>query len=118
MKYAVYSTRGDHWSFESRERFPIPESEWQKYLASDSEFRPAGLAQAMSQGGVGEPITLERDGHWEWIGHPTAIDDLPTFQYLRAGLIARAPDEHTLEKANRVAIALQARVISDDYEIL
>lgn len=40
MRYAVYITRANHWSFEHRDRDPIAETEWFNYAANDPEFRP------------------------------------------------------------------------------
>jgi hypothetical protein len=117
MKYAVYITRGDHWSFESRERFPILESEWLAYLASDEDFRPAKPVEARPVNGIGKSFSVELKDHWEWTGHPLAGSAIPTFQFLRAGLIVRAPDSYTLAKAKQVAEALKARIISDEEEV-
>ena len=117
MRHAVYITRAEHWSFESRERVPITEPEWLTYLASDTEFQPAAPARAVPLAGTGPTFVIERPKCWEWLGHPLAPAEMPTFQYLRGGLIVCAPDDHTLRKACAVAQALQARVISDEEEI-
>lgn len=117
MQYAVYITRAEHWSFEYRERIPIAEAEWLAYVASDPEFRLAIPKYAVPISGSGPKILIEMPGLWEWTGHPAPPGELPTFQYLRAGLIVRAPDEHTLQKAREVARALQARVFSDEEEV-
>jgi len=103
MQFAAYITRADDWPFEARERFPIAEAEWAAYLAGDPEFRPAGPGWGFWRDAAGGPpvrVPLAAEpGHWTWAAHPRYPEVQPDFQYLRAGVIVRAPDAPTHQGA-------------------
>jgi hypothetical protein len=120
MRYAVYITRAEHWSFEARERRPITEAEWRAYAETDAELRPL-LTLPCFDFRTGKKVgdsPVEKT--WEWIAHPRGVDsERPrTFEYNRGGVIVRAPDAELLRKTVAVAGALEAIVIGDDERII
>ena len=120
MRYAVYITRAEHWSFEDRERRPIPEAEWIAYAESDAELSVLREMPCwdLATGKTIRQVPIEKT--WKWIAHPRSVDPKrpPTFEYNRGGIIVRAPDTALLRKAIDIAGALSARVIWDDDQIV
>jgi hypothetical protein len=120
MRYAVYITRAEHWSFEERERQPILEAEWIAYATDDAELSvlPEMPCWDLATGKALWQVPVEKT--WKWIAHPCGVDlrKPPTFEYNRGGIIVRAPDSALLQKAISVAGALNARVIWDDDQVV
>jgi hypothetical protein len=119
MRYTVYITRAEHWSFDARERRPISEVEWRAYAETDAELQPLLALPCFDMTGkVVGSIPVEKT--WEWVAHPRGADPVmpKTFEYNRGGVIVRAPDPELLRKAVAVAGALNARVIGDDERVI
>jgi hypothetical protein len=120
MRYAVYITRAEHWSFEARERRPISEGEWRAYAGSDSELRPLLWETCVDPKTGKKDLRMPVDRTWEWIADPIIVNPQRprTFEYNRGGVIVRAPDSELLGKALAVARALSANLIGDDEEVI
>jgi hypothetical protein len=120
MRYAVYITRAEHWSFEARERRPISEREWRAYAESDPELRPFLWEMCIDPKTRKKDLRIRVDMTWEWIADPSSANpEQPrTFEYNRGGVIVRAPDPALLGKALAVARALSANLIADDDEVI
>jgi hypothetical protein len=120
MRYAVYITRAEHWSFEARERRPISEAEWGAYASTDVELRLLRSLPCFDSRTRKEVGHVPVEKTWEWIAHPRGVDAARprTFEYNRGGVVVRAPDAELLRKAVAVAGALGARVIGDDEQVI
>ena len=120
MRYAVYITRAQHWSFEARQRRPISDAEWRAYAESDPELRPLPALPCFDSdtGNVLRAIPVAAT--WEWTAHPRGVDAARpmTFEYDRGGIIVRSPDPQLLRKTVSVARALGARAIGDDGHVI
>lgn len=109
MRYAVYITRADHWSFEASECLPISEAEWSTYAGTDAELRtllslPCFNARTRKE--VGQ-VPVEKMSEW-----------IALFEYNRGGIIVRALDPELLRKAVTVADTLGARVFGEDEQVI
>jgi hypothetical protein len=85
-------------------------------LRTDPEFDPITHVNGTATTPTGKTFPVRMplgDGWWVWTGHP--LGRSVGFQYLRAGILIRDPDEEGLRKAGDVAAALGARVIVDDW---
>jgi hypothetical protein len=116
MKYqmAVHITRADHWSFEDRERVPITQAEWLAYVVADPEFHYFTPNRLITETGFVFEVLPADEGYWEWLAYSQRPAKLALFQYLRGGIIVRAPDAEVLGKASAVAATLGAKVLSDE----
>jgi hypothetical protein len=119
LKYAAYITRADHWYFEAREVFPITNAEWLAYTALDPDIQPVTSLPVYRITGtaIKEAINFPVDGYWEWIAYSKRPERQALFEYHRAGIIVRVPDQEILQKAISIARALGGRVIGDDDDV-
>ncbi len=110
MGYGIHITRKPDWSDEEGAR--ISESEWQAYVASDSEMAITGVAEARTPDGdvirLAHPLLTE--GRCHSSGKPV------WFSYLEGSLAVKNPDEECLGKMRQIAKKLQARVQGDEGE--
>jgi len=90
--------------------------EWKAYIASDSDMRLDGYAEATL--GNGDTLRVEDEGLAVWTaysGHGVN-GNMAWFYPGSGGIIAKNPDEEILQKMFEIAEALGARVVGDDDE--
>lgn len=90
----------------------IAESEWQAYVASDSEMVITGVAEHTNPDGDTIRVTQPLLTEWRRSSGAAPV----WFSYFEGNLDVKNPDEECLAKMRQIAGKLQARVQGDDGE--
>lgn len=98
MAFQMYIVRQSDYK-NLHEESSISLDEWLEYADADTEL---------------ELNTEEGPGFCQWLEHPKA--EVPWFDFKFSSIYTKYPDKHTLKKMINIAIALNGRVRSDDFE--
>jgi hypothetical protein len=113
MGYDLHITRQTFsWADDDPEK-KIALEEWLDYVKSDPEleFNPTAYSYRQSDS---DELAFP-SGFAEWINHP--LKERPWFDYEDGYIETKNPDEETIMKMKRIAIALNAKVQGDDGEV-
>jgi len=115
MGYEIHVTRKENWFDEDGPAISI--EEWSKLVASDSEMRMDGFAEATTPDG--STLRVENDGLAVWMaysGHDES-GNMAWFRFGGGNIIVKNPDMEILKKTWQIAQQLSAKVQGDDCEL-
>lgn len=113
--YDVHITRRKVWSDDKGPAITL--KEWQTLVASDSEMRLDGYAEAETT--AGNKLRVQSDGLAVWTkysGHGKS-GNMAWFHWRRGEIAVKNPDREILIKMFQVAKKLGAKVQGDDGEL-
>ncbi|WP_207000839.1 hypothetical protein [Trinickia mobilis] len=113
MGYDIHITRKENW-FDDEPQINL--EEWKALVASDTEMRLDGYAEAKV--GSGAILRVEREGLSVWkaySGHG-ANGNMAWFSFRGGDIVVKNPDAEILAKMWKIAQKLSARVQGDDCE--